>query len=89
MITITHDYEAINHPDMTDNFIIRPDKVIQVWDINEGEVGIRFISSYDKYPYSIKFEGSNKTLLASDILMMMKTDSDTFDTKLNGIVKIK
>ena len=87
MFTITHDYEK--YPGMTDNFIIRPDKVIQVWDINEGEVGIRFISSYDKYPYSIKFEGSSKTLLASDILMMMKTDSDAFDTKLNGIVKIK
>jgi hypothetical protein len=83
---VTHDYGAINHSEMTDNFIIRPEKVKRVWDITEGRIGISFVPSYDKYDYEIEFE-EDKTLLAKDVLDMI-TNDDT-EAKIIGRIKIR
>jgi hypothetical protein len=86
MIIVTHDYSIIHHPEMTDNFIIRNDKVKGVCDITEHKVAISFISSYDKFGYEITLEKGSTILLAKDILDMIKSDSDA---TIVGSVKIK
>ena len=87
MIIVTHDYSNIGNPEMSNNFLIRPDKVLRVWDITEKEIGITFISSYDKYSYRIQVEGTDSQLLAKDVLNAIKVD--TFDLTIEGTVKIK
>jgi len=87
MIIITHDYRSIGNPEMSDSFLIRPDKVLRVWDIREKVIGITFISSYDKYSYRIEVEGTSDKLLAKDLLNAIKVD--TFDLTIEGNVKIK
>ena len=47
MIIVAHDYRIINHPEMTDSFIIRPEYVNKVWDITDHVVGLSFVPSYE------------------------------------------
>jgi hypothetical protein len=86
MIIITHDYGIINRPEMTDSFIVRPDKVKRVWDITEGKVGIEFVTSYDAFKYEITLERDDKTYLAKDFLDMLTTDNESI---IEGSVKVK
>ena len=86
MIIVTHDYSIIRKPEMTDTFIIRKDKVKNIYDIREHVVGISFISSYDKFDYEISLENESRELLAKDVLNMIRSD---FDATITGSVKIK
>ena len=86
MITVINKYDSINRSDMSDNFIIRSDKVLRVWDIDGNKIGVSFISSYDKYPYEITLEGKSKNLFASSLLITIKSD---IDTEILGRVRIK
>jgi len=85
MIIIRHDYRAIHYPEMSENFIIRPEKVLKIWDIRKHEIGIRFISSYDKNEHRITVGGEDKNLLAKDFLELLLKD----DTTIVGTEKIK
>lgn len=86
MIIVTHNYRKINKKEMSDSFLIRPEFVKRVWDIRDSVIGISFMSSYDKLNYQIELDGDHKTLLASDILGMMKGDSNI---TICGEVKIR
>jgi len=86
MIIVTHKYTSINEPQMSDNFIIRMDKVLKVWDITDGEIGIRFISNYDKYDYRIRLEEGSKKLLAKDLTNWIKLGGEF---EIEGDTKIK
>lgn len=86
MITVMRNYKSINRLDMSDNFIIRSEKVLRVWNIHDNKIGISFISSYDKYPYQITLEGKSEGLLASSLLASIKSD---IDTEILGQVRIK
>ena len=87
MIIVSHDYSIISVPKMTDNFIIRPEKVIRVWDITEGKIGIRFISSHDAFKYEITLEDESKNLLARDVLKMIA--DPIAEAKIIGRVSFK
>lgn len=86
MIIVTSDYRGIGKAEMSDNFIIRPDKVNKIWDVTENRIGISFISTYDKYEYEIELEATSKNLLAKDILNMV---TNNLDTTIIGIIKIR
>jgi hypothetical protein len=86
MIIITHDYRLINRPEMTDSFIIRPDKIKRIWDITETKVGVEFVTSYDTLRYQITLEGDDKTYLAKDFLDMLTTDSESI---IEGSVEVR
>jgi hypothetical protein len=86
MIIISHDYKLIKRPDMSDNFIIAPEFIKRVWDIDDNTIGISFAVIYDKYEYRISLEDSSKSLLAKDILRITKEDAIE-DTIIYGDIK--
>lgn len=76
MILVQHDYNNINEPDMTDTFIIKTEHVIQVWDITDGQIGIKFNPTYDPNEYKIILEEKGVTILASYVLKAVLEDKD-------------
>lgn len=86
MIIVRHDYSIIDKPEMTDNFIIRSDKVKRVWDISEHKIGIQFVTSHDKLTYQIDLEGDNRELLAKQFLVWI---TQKITSTIEGSVSIK
>ena len=85
MIIITSNYSTINRPEISENFIIRSQKVLKVWDIRDHQIGIRFISSHDKNEHIITVEGEDKNMLAKDFLKLLFDSDETIE----GSQKIK
>jgi hypothetical protein len=95
VIIVTRDYSykeynSIKESEMSDNFIIRIEYLKRVWDIDPGIIGISFFTIYDEYKYRIILEGESKTLLAKDIIKLVREGIENYligVTTITGIVK--
>jgi len=76
MLIITSDYKLIKEPNMSENFLIRPDNIKKIWDVDPGKIGISFVRSYSVWEHEIKLEGKYKGLVAKNILDMLLSGKD-------------
>lgn len=71
MVIVQHNYNGINKPKMTNSWFLHLEDILNLYDINEGEVGIKFKRACTVLEYKIIFNGKDKGMLARQLLKLL------------------
>ncbi len=71
MVIVQHNYSGINKPKMTDSFLIQLSDIKEIYDVDEGVIGLKFARFFSTEEYKIELEGDYKKMLASELLDLL------------------
>ena len=93
MVIIQHDYSSIKKPKMTNSFLLHLNHIKEIYDIDEGVIGLKFYHSFSDAEYRIELEGDSENLLAYALLeLLVETSVDDQPENppiIHGNVKLK
>jgi hypothetical protein len=89
MVIIQHDYKCINKSEMTDSFLLWLKHIKEIYDIDEGVIGLKFASAFSNAEYKIELEGDYEKMLANELLNLLISSSITNPPIIHGNVKFK
>ena len=90
MVIVRSTYKSIKKPELTDNWVLQLGYIKNIYDIDEGKIGIKFNRMVSILEYQINLEDESKDMLASELLdLLIQEDGNRESAIIYGEIKTR